>query len=74
MGLCISYQPKCPNCRLENVEYVYKSDGWITQLKPWCSNSTIDKVIYLSCRKCIKDVPEIYQTKFDHKKNYRVQK
>ena len=72
MGLCTSHQTNCPKCKFEKVKYVYKCNGWVAELRLWWNNSARNKVIYLSCKNCIKDIPDTYRNKFEYNKHYKL--
>ena len=69
MGSCSSYQLDCPKCECQKAEYVYRdnqSPRMIPQLKLWFNGSFLCKSLYLSCYKCLNDIPDKYRNNFEY--------
>lgn len=76
MGLGPSYQPNCPRCISNKVEFIYKDCNLNskTRLKPWWCQSSLynNESWYWACQNCVNDIPEGYRGEFKYIKNYTV--
>jgi len=70
MGPCLSYHLNCPKCKYYKAEYVYKDNEnprIIPQLMLWFNDSFLYRALYISCHKCLPDIPDQYRDNFEYK-------